>query len=122
MADENMIDPVVMEGGEATHAVAEKEARMFGWRPADEYEGPAERWKPAEDLKFTSGGCRHIKPGWYHPKAQVVYRLYDARQVPLEAERHLRALDAIIRKLGEERRQYLVDHFREWPLPEKVRP
>ena len=29
---------------------AEKEARMFGWRPQEEWTGPAERWRTAEEF------------------------------------------------------------------------
>lgn len=31
-------------------AAAEKEARLFGWKPADEFDGPVERWKPADEF------------------------------------------------------------------------
>lgn len=36
--------------GEDQHATAEREARIFGWRPAEEFDGPPERWKPAEEF------------------------------------------------------------------------
>jgi hypothetical protein len=38
-------------GGELnSQEAAEKEARIFGWRPAEEFDGPAERWKPADEF------------------------------------------------------------------------
>ena len=29
---------------------SETEARLFGWKPAEEFDGPQERWKPAEEF------------------------------------------------------------------------
>lgn len=34
----------------AAIAATEKEARLFGWRPAEEFDGPEEKWKPAEEF------------------------------------------------------------------------
>ena len=38
------------ESGLTAPSEAEKEARLFGWRPAEEFDGPPERWKPADEF------------------------------------------------------------------------
>lgn len=43
-------DPGSSGGPDPAVIAAEKEARLFGWRPADEFDGPVERWKPADEF------------------------------------------------------------------------
>ena len=56
MSEEQVMEQVAGEqgageqGGNEAQAAAEKEARLFGWRPQEEYDGPAERWKPADEF------------------------------------------------------------------------
>lgn len=38
------------DGGAAAAASAEREAKLFGWVPQEDFRGPAERWKTAEDF------------------------------------------------------------------------
>jgi len=54
--DEGTTDDVVIEqggdagGSDASNAEVEAEAREMGWVPQDEWKGPADKWRPADEF------------------------------------------------------------------------
>lgn len=111
------VDPETPET--ASDPRVEAEARLLGWRPEDEFNGPADRWKPAEE--FLEEGKRingYLRKDLEKLRAELASR--DANIAALQQsmtefaafhkETEKKAYERAVRDLKAERREALRDN------------
>ena len=82
-----------------------------------------------EDIKYRESGWTYggylggkmgpMKSDGFWMLGPDSLRSPDVRDIPAEAQARLNTFDAELRKLGAEKRRYLEDNFRTWPLVRK---